>query len=154
MEAAIRAQGVLNEVELAPGTVLAGYQLLRVVSRTRGVHLVYEAVDPAGQRVAMKLVSRGLGQNRRFRDRFEPLLAKRSAIEHPHLLPILDRGEFVDADVPGTTCLFVVSEFVDSPTLSACSTSGHPTRMQRCACWARWPTDWTPHTPTASFTPT
>ena len=105
--------GVLNDVELAPGSVLAGYRLERVVSRTRGVHTVYEAIDPDGERVAVKLISRGLGQNRRFRDRFEPLLAKRSAIQHPHLLPLLDRGEFVDAEVPGTTCLYVVSRFVD-----------------------------------------
>ena len=105
-------------MELAPGSVLAGYRLGRVVSRTKGVHTVYEAGNAAGERVAVKLISRGLGQNRRFRDRFEQLLAKRSAIQHPHLLPLLDRGEFVDVDVPGTTCLYVVSRFVAAPTLS------------------------------------
>ena len=118
MDASTRAPGLLSDVELDPGTVLAGYELVRVVSRTRGVNIVYEAIDTDGERVAIKLVSRALGQNRRFRDRFEPLLAKRSAIRHPHLLPLLDWGEFVDVEVPGTTCLYVVSEFVDSSTLS------------------------------------
>ena len=98
--------------ELAVGTVLAGYRLVRILAAAEGRHTLYEGLGPAGERVAVRLVSRELSQDREFRNRFERLLALRSSITHPHLLPVLENGEIAGGR------LYVVSRFSDAPTLS------------------------------------
>jgi serine/threonine protein kinase len=96
---------------LGPGDELAGYRIVRFISRG-GMGAVYEAVQLSlDRRVALKFVARELGVDERFRERFRREARAGAAIDHPNILPVYEAGELPD----GT--LFLALRFVDGPDL-------------------------------------
>jgi serine/threonine protein kinase len=98
---------------LAPGAELAGYRIERFVARG-GMGAVYEATQLSlERRVALKFISRQLGSDERFRERFRREARSSAAIDHPNILPVYEAGELPDGS------LFLALRFVDGPDLSS-----------------------------------
>ncbi len=98
---------------LQPGTELAGYRITRFIDQG-GMGAVYEAVQLSlDRRVALKFISRRLGEDERFRERFRREARSGAAIEHPHILPVYEAGELDDGS------LFLAMRFVDGPDLKS-----------------------------------
>jgi ABC-type branched-subunit amino acid transport system substrate-binding protein/tRNA A-37 threonylcarbamoyl transferase component Bud32 len=79
---------------IGPGSTFAGYHVEALVARG-GMGVVYRARDPKlERRVALKLIAPELARDERFRTRFlkEPRLA--AALDHPHVIPVYDAGEW------------------------------------------------------------
>ena len=114
MSGSVWTPGV-SEDELPAGTSLAGYELVRVTRRAEA-HTLYEGVS-SGYRVTVKLLGRAPSRDPSFRERAEELLARRASVEHRHLLPVLESGQFVEPGGRERTRLYVVSRFSDAPTL-------------------------------------
>ena len=55
---------------------------------------VYRAVGPDGEEVALKLVRGELSDNLVFRKRFDREARTAQRVDHPHVVPVLDTGEF------------------------------------------------------------
>jgi serine/threonine protein kinase len=101
-------QGVLQ-----PGTELTGYRITRFLDQG-GMGAVYEAVQLSlDRRVALKFISRRLGDDDRFRERFRREARSGAAIEHPNILPVYEAGELEDGS------LFLAMRFVDGPDLKS-----------------------------------
>lgn len=75
-----------------------------------GMGAVYLALDPDGERVAVKLIKRDLARDETFRRRFdrEARIARRVA--HPHIVPVLSKGEH--DGLP-----YLAQRFIDGGTL-------------------------------------
>jgi serine/threonine protein kinase len=102
---------VNEDAAFRPGEELAGYRIVRFISRG-GMGAVYEAVQLSlDRRVALKFVARQLGADERFRDRLRREARAGAAIDHPNILPVYEAGELED----GT--LFLALRFVDGPDL-------------------------------------
>jgi serine/threonine protein kinase len=100
-----------DEELLEPGTELAGYRIVRFVDRG-GMGSVYEATQLSlDRRVALKFISRRLGDDERFRERFRREARSGAAIDHPNILPVYEAGELPDGS------LFLSLRFVDGPDL-------------------------------------
>jgi serine/threonine protein kinase len=100
-----------EDATLNPGDELAGYRIVRFISRG-GMGAVYEAVQLSlDRRVALKFVARELGADERFRDRFRHEARAGAAIDHPNILPVYEAGELPDG------MLFLSLRFVDGPDL-------------------------------------
>jgi serine/threonine protein kinase len=98
---------------LEPGTELAGYRIARFIDRG-GMGAVYEAVQLSlDRRVALKFISRRLGDDERFHERFRREARSGAAIEHPNILPVYEAGELPDGS------LFLAMRIVDGPDLRA-----------------------------------
>jgi serine/threonine protein kinase len=98
---------------LQPGTELAGYRITRFLDQG-GMGAVYEAVQLSlERRVALKFISRRLGEDERFRERFRREARSGAAIEHPNILPVYEAGELDDGS------LFLAMRFVDGPDLKS-----------------------------------
>jgi serine/threonine protein kinase len=98
---------------LQPGTELAGYRITRFLDQG-GMGAVYEAVQLSlDRRVALKFISRPLGDDERFRERFRREARSGAAIEHPNILPVYETGELEDGP------LFLAMRFVDGPDLKS-----------------------------------
>ncbi|SDU78867.1 Serine/threonine protein kinase [Arcanobacterium phocae] len=87
---------------------LSGYTLVKRIG-AGGMSTVYEAIDPAGERVALKRMSPGLVGDPQARLRLQREVAMMQRVSSPHVSQILD-VEF-DDDV------FIVTELIDGPTL-------------------------------------
>ena len=87
------------------------YEVLREVARG-GMGAVFEARDPQGQRVALKLLLAGRQASDRQRRRFANEAQALVRLRHPHLVPLLDAGEV--AGVP-----FLALQWVEGETLAA-----------------------------------
>ncbi len=75
--------------------------------------LVYRAYDLRFSRlVALKAIAAELAFDREFRRRFESEIELAAQIEHPHVVPVYDRGEAPDGQ------LFVVMRFIDGTDLA------------------------------------
>jgi serine/threonine-protein kinase len=70
-----------------------------------GMGLVFEASDSSGRAVALKLVRGELAFDRTFRKRFEREVSAARRVSHPHVVAVLDAGEF--EGVPYMTQQFV-----------------------------------------------
>ncbi len=85
------AQSELTDPRI--GTELAGYRIEALAGRG-GMSVVYIAEDLAlGRKVALKLMSPELSQDRRFRERFRRESRIAASIDHPNVIPIFDAGE-------------------------------------------------------------
>jgi ABC-type branched-subunit amino acid transport system substrate-binding protein/DNA-binding beta-propeller fold protein YncE len=81
-------------VALGPGSTFAGYRVEAPLGRG-GMGVLYRATDLSLQRpVALKLIAPELAEDERFRSRFlkEPRLA--AALDHPHVVPVYEAGEY------------------------------------------------------------
>jgi non-specific serine/threonine protein kinase len=84
---------VSREQELAPGTQLAGYRILRLVGRG-GTGLVYEAEHVVlGRTAALKTLVPDLVDDLEFRERLVRESRMVAALDHPAVIPIYDAGE-------------------------------------------------------------
>ncbi len=98
---------MIEDELLSPGEELAGYRIVRFISRG-GMGTVYEAVQLSlDRRVALKCISRELGADETFRERFRREARASAAIEHPNILPVYETGELPDGS------LFLALRFVD-----------------------------------------
>jgi serine/threonine protein kinase len=81
-----------RHAELAPGTMLAGYEIEDVAGRG-GMGVVYRARDRALERmVALKVIAPELAEDGRFRERFLREVRLAASLEHPHILPVYAAG--------------------------------------------------------------
>jgi YVTN family beta-propeller protein len=81
-------------VALGPGSTFARYRVESLLGRG-GMGVLYRATDLSLDRpVALKLIAPELAGDERFRSRFlkEPRLA--AALDHPHVVPIYEAGEY------------------------------------------------------------
>jgi ABC-type branched-subunit amino acid transport system substrate-binding protein/DNA-binding beta-propeller fold protein YncE len=81
-------------VALGPGSTFAGYRVESLLGRG-GMGVLYRATDLSLDRpVALKLIAPEVAEDERFRSRFlkEPRLA--AALDHPHVVPIYEAGEY------------------------------------------------------------
>jgi serine/threonine protein kinase len=98
-------------MDVAPGTVLAGYRLVELIGRG-GMGEVYRAEDPELDRqVAVKVIASGLVDDGQFRSRFERECRAAAAIDHPHVLPVYRAG--LDSDR-----LYLAMRYVDGQDLA------------------------------------
>ena len=96
------------EPVLRPGTRFGGYEILELVGRG-GMGRVYRAVQLSlGRTVALKVLDRRLARNPVFRERFERESRALTALDHPNIVRIIDRG------TEGETYYFVMELVVGS----------------------------------------
>jgi Tol biopolymer transport system component len=94
------------------GSEIAAYRIERFVGRG-GMGVVYQAEDTRlGRRVALKLLSAELAEDRRFRDRFVRESRLAASLDHPNIVPVYAAGE---ADGQ----LYVAMRYVDGTDLRA-----------------------------------
>lgn len=89
-----QAEEQTTEVEspVAPGTVVDGYRVERVITVRQGSHTLVEATAPRGERVTLKLLADPL-EGKDLRRRAAKLARVQASIAHPHVLSILDDGK-------------------------------------------------------------
>ncbi len=93
------------------GKVLGRYYLLERIG-LGGVATVYKCVDlERDQKVAVKVLSSHLAATPQFKDRFDREIKVLRALQHAHIVPILDFGEFDDQP-------FIVMPFYTAGTLA------------------------------------
>ena len=78
--------------ELNPGDVVGPYRVEHRLGEG-GMGLVYKAIGPNGEVVALKLVRGTLATDRVFRKRFDREAMAARKVSHRHLVPVLDTGE-------------------------------------------------------------
>ena len=94
------------------GTELAGYRVEALVGRG-GMGIVYRAHDIALDRsVALKLITPGLAESDRFRQRFIHESRVAASIDHANIVPIYDAGESQGQ-------LYIAMRFVEGTDLDA-----------------------------------
>jgi serine/threonine protein kinase len=87
-----RSQHHDQAAELEPGATVGPYTVKSRLGEG-GMGLVYMAVGPDGQQVALKLVRGKLATDRVFRKRFDREAGAARRVKHPHVVPVLDTGE-------------------------------------------------------------
>ncbi len=93
------------------GKVLGRYYLLEQIG-LGGVATVYKGVDlERDQKVAVKVLSSHLAATPQFKERFDREVKVLRALQHPHIVPILDHGDFDDQP-------FITMPFYTAGTLS------------------------------------
>ena len=88
-----------------------------------GMGYVYRAAGADGEPVALKLVKRDLANDPTFRRRFDREARIARQVSHPHLVPVLDSGEF--EGIP-----FLVQRFVGNGTLADRIEQGGPRPLE------------------------
>src|SRR5688500_17216174 len=79
--------------EIHAGAVLAGFRVGALIGQG-AMGAVYLADDAkAGRRVALKVLTPGLSEDERFRQRFLREAELAASLDHPHVVPILGFGE-------------------------------------------------------------
>ena len=107
------------ESELASGTVVGSYRLIRIIGRG-GMGAVYEAENLSiGRRVAIKVLEDAFAKDPVMRARFEREARTAASIAHPNVVEMLDRGT-LEPDRP-----YIVMELLEGEPLRE--------RMQRGA---------------------
>jgi serine/threonine protein kinase len=77
-----------------PGTVISHFRVEELVARG-GMGLVYRATDlQLERRVALKVLSPELSDDVSFRDRFMRESRLAAAVDHPHILPVHEAGDW------------------------------------------------------------
>lgn len=102
-----------EDTKSVPGATMIGE--FRVLHRLGegGMGVVYLAEDTIlGRRVALKLLSPRLAGYARAAERFRDEARSAARLKHPAIVPVFKFGTFENAD-------YIVSEFVDGPTLNA-----------------------------------
>ncbi len=78
---------------LAPGAVVAGYQIENQIG-AGGMAVVYRARDVRlGRQVALKVLAPALANDEEFRARFIREWRAATAVEHPHIIPVYAADE-------------------------------------------------------------
>lgn len=115
---------------VASGSVLAGrYELLETVGHG-GMATVYRARRLSdGKEVAVKVLREPYCHDREFVERFEREAQAAASLAHPHVVPVLDRGE--DRGVR-----FLVMEYVDGEDLKSLLRRSGPLSPARAAAVA------------------
>ena len=104
-----RSRNFEQAAELDPGDTVGPYTIEARLGEG-GMGLVYKAMGPDGQRVALKLVRGKLAADRVFRKRFDREAATARRVSHPHVVPVLDTGEY--EGIP-----YMAQRFIESGTL-------------------------------------
>lgn len=90
---------------------IAGYSLVKRIG-LGGMSTVYEAIDSAGEHVALKLLHPAIAADPQSRARLRREVSMLQRVQGPYVASLLD-AETEDDDV------FLVTELVDGPTLEA-----------------------------------
>ena len=99
-------------VELAPGSVVAGYRIEAIVGRG-GMGVVYRATQLSLERpVALKAIAPGLAGDVMFRERFKRESRLAASIEHPNVIPVYEAGE-------GDGLLYLTMRYIEGTDLRA-----------------------------------
>jgi serine/threonine-protein kinase len=77
---------------LAPGATVGPYRVEELLGEG-GMGLVYRALAPDGQTVALKLVKGEIAKDDVFRRRFDREARTAARVAHPNVVPVLDTGE-------------------------------------------------------------
>lgn len=77
---------------LRDGVAVGAYRVSRLLGQ-RGLSVVYEALDPGGALVTLKLLRPDLNADLQFRRRFLRQTRAAASVTHSHLIRILDFGE-------------------------------------------------------------
>src|SRR5215211_7474144 len=88
-----RSENYDQVADLQPGATVGPYRIESRIGEG-GMGLVYSAVGPDGTRVALKLVRGKLAADQVFRKRFDREAATARRVSHPHVVPVLDTGEY------------------------------------------------------------
>jgi serine/threonine protein kinase len=105
--------------ELRGGVRFAGYRVEGLLARG-GMGAVYRARDErTGDEVALKVIASEMADDLLFRRRFEREARLAAALHHPHVIPLVDSGEF-----EGT--LFIATKLVDGLNLHEVITAEGP----------------------------
>jgi serine/threonine protein kinase len=78
--------------EFTKGVMVGPYRVEQLLG-FGGMGRVYEAVGPGGEHVALKVVKRDLARDRVFRRRFDREADIAQRVKHPHVVPVVDKGE-------------------------------------------------------------
>jgi serine/threonine protein kinase len=99
-----------SPVDRLIGQMIGPYQIEAMLG-AGGMGAVYRAVDANGEQVAVKLIKRELANDEIFRRRFdrEARIARR--VKHPHIVPVLHKGEH--EGVP-----YLAQRFIEAGTLA------------------------------------
>ena len=112
------------DVDRAMGTEVAGYAIESVLGRgAMGVVYVARQASPE-RRVALKLITPAMADDRSFRDRFLREARAAAAIDHPHILPVYAAGE-----TDGV--LFIAMRLVEGEDLRTILHAGGPLEPER-----------------------
>src|SRR4051812_9216833 len=90
---------------LMTGSVVAGYQVVRLIGRG-ATGAVYLAEDPDGGQIALKVLIPELARDERFRERFLREADIAASLDEPHIVPTLAMGE-------DDGMFYLVMQFVD-----------------------------------------
>jgi tRNA A-37 threonylcarbamoyl transferase component Bud32 len=105
---------------------LGRYEIDREIGRG-GMSVVYKARDPAlGRSVALKVLHPHLASRAESRERFEREAQAVARLHHPNILEVFDYAP------PDSERAYIVSEFIDGPTLRA-FVDEHPIRRAEVA---------------------
>jgi hypothetical protein len=130
--------------QLEPGTTIGPYRIECLIG-TGGMGDVYRAVDTKLNRpVAIKFLSGDVADSS-ARRRFQREAQLASSLNHPHILTVLDAGEFEGRQ-------YLVTELVDGGTLNDWALGGKRTWRQSSSCSSALLTVWPPPMPQASST--
>jgi hypothetical protein len=115
-----------DEMESATPQRLGRYEIDREIGRG-GMSVVYRARDPAlGRTVALKVLHPHLASRAESRERFEREAQAVARLHHPSILEVFDFAP------PDSERAYIVSEFIDGPTLRA-FVDEHPLRRTEVA---------------------
>ncbi|MBI5718222.1 MAG: serine/threonine protein kinase [Burkholderiales bacterium] len=81
-----------NEAEPAPGTLLAGYRIERLLGHG-GMGAVYLARNAVGTEVALKVLDLGGSDEGQLRHAFEREVASSRRLDHPGIVRLFDTGQ-------------------------------------------------------------
>jgi formylglycine-generating enzyme required for sulfatase activity len=110
LEAPLEAE-VIDDAGPTPGVAIPGYVLHAEIS-TGGQATVYRATqETTGKRVAVKVLPGGPFVSAKNRARFDREVQALAALDHPHIVGIVDRGRTADGS------FFLVMDYVDGVSL-------------------------------------
>ncbi len=92
------------------GTQFDGYQIDLLLG-VGGMGKVYKAIAPDGDEVALKIVKPDYAGNETFMRRFEREVMIAQTVQNPHVVPVLDSGEY-----DGTP--YLAERFIDGGSLA------------------------------------
>jgi Protein kinase domain len=97
-------------LSLPTGSTIGGYRIEELAGQG-GMGVVYRATQLSlGRPVALKLISPGLAEDTRFRERFQRESRLTASIDHPNVIPLYEAGAAEDA-------LFIAMRWVPGSTL-------------------------------------